>query len=63
MYVGFALVLAGWAIYLSAPLTFFGPVLFVLFITYFQIIPEERVLSKKFGQQFDVYQQRVRRWL
>ena len=63
MYVGFALVLAGWAIYLSAPLTFFGPVLFVLFITHFQIIPEERVLSEKFGQQFDVYQQRVRRWL
>ena len=63
MYVGFALVLAGWAIYLSAPLAFFGPVLFVLFITHFQIIPEERVLSEKFGQQFDVYQQRVRRWL
>ena len=63
MYVGFALALAGWAIYLSAPLAFFGPVLFVLFITHFQIIPEERVLSKKFGQQFEVYQQRVRRWL
>ena len=63
MYVGFALALAGWAIYLSAPLTFFGPVLFVWFITYFQITPEERVLSEKFGQQFDVYQQRVRRWL
>ena len=63
MYVGFALALAGWAIYLSAPLAFFGPVLFVLFITRFQIIPEERVLSEKFGQQFDVYQQKVRRWL
>ena len=63
MYVGFGLALAGWAIYLSAPLAFFGPVLFVWFITYFQIIPEERVLREKFGQQFDVYQQRVRRWL
>lgn len=63
MYVGFALALAGWAIYLSALLAFFGPVLFVLFITHFQIIPEERVLRVKFGQQFDVYQQRVRRWL
>ena len=63
MYVGFALALAGWAIYLSAYLAFFGPVLFVWFITHFQIIPEERVLSEKFGQQFVVYQQRVRRWL
>ena len=44
-------------------LAFFGPVLFVLFITYFQIIPEERVLREKFGQQFDVYQQKVRWWL
>ena len=63
MYVGFAMVLIGWAAYLSSPLTLFGPALFVLFITRFQIIPEERVLSAKFGQQFSEYKAKVRRWL
>jgi protein-S-isoprenylcysteine O-methyltransferase Ste14 len=63
MYVGFAMVLIGWAVYLSAPLTLLGPALFVLFINRFQIIPEERVLNAKFGQQFSEYKIKVRRWL
>ncbi|MBF8270343.1 MAG: putative protein-S-isoprenylcysteine methyltransferase-like protein [Gammaproteobacteria bacterium] len=63
MYVGLASVLVGWAVYLSAPLVLVGPALFVLFISRFQIIPEERVLSEKFGREFAEYQQKVRRWL
>ena len=63
MYVGFALVLIGWAVYLLAPLALVGPALFALFITRFQIMPEERALSAKFGQQFFEYQAQVRRWL
>jgi protein-S-isoprenylcysteine O-methyltransferase Ste14 len=63
MYLGLMSVLLGWAVYLSAPLTFLGPALFILVITRLQIIPEERVLSKKFGRQFTDYQCQVRRWL
>ncbi|MDO9237205.1 MAG: isoprenylcysteine carboxylmethyltransferase family protein [Aquabacterium sp.] len=63
MYVGFAMVLIGWAAYLSSPPALLGPALFVLFITRFQIVPEERVLSVKFGQQFAAYKVQVRRWL
>ena len=63
MYLGLMFVLLGWAVYLSAPLTFLGPPLFILVITRLQIIPEERVLSKKFGRQFTDYQCHVRRWL
>lgn len=63
MYVGFASMLAGWAVYLAAPLALLGPIAFVLYITRFQIIPEERVLSAKFGPGFAAYQARVRRWL
>ena len=63
MYLGVLLVLAGWAIWLSnaAPLALLP--LFVLYINRFQIGPEERILSSKFGTAYDDYRQRVRRWL
>jgi protein-S-isoprenylcysteine O-methyltransferase Ste14 len=63
MYVGVACVLVGWAVYRGSLPAFVVPVLFVLFITRFQIIPEERVLSAKFGPKFAEYQAKVRRWL
>jgi len=63
MYVGFAALLAAWAIYLSAPWSLLGVVVFVLFIRRFQIAPEERVLRAKFGRAYEEYQRRVRRWI
>jgi protein-S-isoprenylcysteine O-methyltransferase Ste14 len=63
MYVGLAALLTSWATYLAVPWTFLGPVLFVLFITRFQIMPEERVMQDKFGAAYAEYQSRVRRWL
>jgi protein-S-isoprenylcysteine O-methyltransferase Ste14 len=63
MYVGLALMLAGWAVHIAVSFVLMGPVVFILFITRFQIIPEERVLTSKFGGEYRKYQQRVRRWL
>jgi protein-S-isoprenylcysteine O-methyltransferase Ste14 len=63
MYVGFALMLVGWAVHVAVPLVLVGPVVFILFITRFQIIPEERVLTSKFGEEYRKYRERVRRWL
>ena len=63
MYLGMALVLLAWAVYLSSVWTMLGPVLFVLYITRFQIIPEERVLDGLFGAHFAEYKKRVRRWI
>src|ERR1700688_3982119 len=63
MYVGFALMLVGWAVHMAVPLTLAGPAVFILFIARFQIIPEERVLTSKFGEEYRKYQERVRRWL
>jgi protein-S-isoprenylcysteine O-methyltransferase Ste14 len=63
MYVGLASLLVAWAIYLAAPLTLLGPLAFVLYITRFQIMPEERALSRIFGRPYDDYRARVRRWL
>lgn len=63
MYVGMALLLAAWAVRLSAVLPFAGLVVFVTFMTRFQILPEERALQGLFGDQFSTYAARVRRWL
>jgi protein-S-isoprenylcysteine O-methyltransferase Ste14 len=63
MYAGFAALLLAWAVYLAAPAAFAGPVLFVAYMTRFQIVPEERALAQKFGSEFGAYQQKVRRWL
>jgi len=63
MYLGMAGLLTAWAVWLGALLPFAGPVLFVLYITRFQIRPEERVLTDLFGPAYTDYTQRVRRWI
>ncbi|MCC1496210.1 isoprenylcysteine carboxylmethyltransferase family protein [Alcanivorax sp. 1008] len=63
MYLGFLLVLIGWAVMLGSAFAVLGPVLFVVYISRFQILPEERVLQNLFGDEFTAYQARVRRWL
>ena len=63
MYVGFALLLLAWAAGLAAAIAVLGPVLFVAYLTRFQILPEERALRARFGDAFDAYCRRVRRWL
>jgi protein-S-isoprenylcysteine O-methyltransferase Ste14 len=63
MYLGMALALFAWAVYLFSVWSLPGPVLFALYITRFQIVPEERVLDRLFGAPFAEYKKRVRRWL
>ena len=63
MYLGMACILTGWAVWLWQVQAALGVVLFVAWITRFQIIPEERVLAQKFGTEYRQYRQRVRRWV
>ena len=63
MYLGLTALLVSWAVWLSVLWVFLGPVAFMLYLTRFQIVPEERVMSSKFGRNYDEYRQRVRRWL
>jgi len=63
MYLGLLLVLSGWCFWLGNPLGIAAVVLFVWYITQYQIQPEERVLREKFGTAYDEYCQRVRRWI
>jgi protein-S-isoprenylcysteine O-methyltransferase Ste14 len=55
--------LAAWAAYLGTAWAFLGPVVFIAFLTRFQIMPEERVLQAKFGAAYADYRARVRRWV
>jgi protein-S-isoprenylcysteine O-methyltransferase Ste14 len=63
MYVGLVFVLSGWFVYLGALSAVVGPIAFVLYIQRFQILPEERALAAKFGEEYRAYMARVRRWL
>ena len=63
MYLGLFLVLAGWAAHLANAAALAGPLLFALYVTRFQILPEERALATKFGPEFDAYKIRTRRWI
>ncbi|MBW4552543.1 MAG: isoprenylcysteine carboxylmethyltransferase family protein [Aphanocapsa sp. GSE-SYN-MK-11-07L] len=63
MYVGFLFVLIAWAAFLSSPWALLGPLAFFLYISRFQIAPEERVLSRLFGTDYSAYKAKVRQWL
>jgi protein-S-isoprenylcysteine O-methyltransferase Ste14 len=63
MYLGVAIVLLAWAIYLSHPLALLGVVAFAAYIHRFQIIPEEKALRALFPGAYEAYARQVRRWL
>lgn len=63
MYLGLLLALAGWAILLANPAALAGLPLFVAWMNRYQIAPEERILSAKFGAAYASYLACVRRWL
>jgi protein-S-isoprenylcysteine O-methyltransferase Ste14 len=63
MYVGFLFVLMAWAAFLSSPWALLGPLAFFLYISRFQIAPEERILSSLFGTEYVHYKAKVHRWL
>lgn len=63
MYLGFAIVLIAWSIFLAWPPALLGVLGFVMYMNIFQIGPEERALASLFGREFTQYCSQVRRWL
>jgi protein-S-isoprenylcysteine O-methyltransferase Ste14 len=63
MYLALAIALLGWAAQRGRAWLVLGPVAFVLYITRFQILSEERALADKFGPAYDAYRRTTRRWL
>lgn len=63
MYLGVALALAGWAVYLTSAVALALVAALVAYLNRFQIEPEERALLEKFGTPFAEYMACVRRWI
>jgi len=63
MYLGMFLLLFGLAIYLQSAFTLLVPIIFIIFIQKYFIPIEETNLKKQFGQKYQQYQKKVRRWL
>ena len=63
MYLGLALVLIGWSIWIGNAFSIALVWLFVWYISRFQIAPEEEALKAKFGAEYEAYLRKVRRWI
>lgn len=63
MYVGQAMLLAAWVLYLGTWIAWLAVPAYVIYMNRFQIGPEERALSALFGADYDAYRARVRRWI
>ncbi len=63
MYIGFALWLLAWGVFLASAWALVGVIFFVVYMNRFQIEPEERALRDLFGEDFREYERRVRRWI
>lgn len=63
MYLGMALALGSLALWWASAAGAALLLLFCLYLTQFQIKPEERALLARFGPAYAAYLRRVRRWL
>ena len=63
MYLGHATILLGWALYLHNVTALVVVPAFMLYITRFQIQPEERYLSARFPDAYATFCRQASRWL
>lgn len=63
IYLGMAIMLVAWVIHLENWLTALGVVIFISFITEYQIKPEEEALKRIFGEEYLRYKKKVARWI
>jgi protein-S-isoprenylcysteine O-methyltransferase Ste14 len=63
MYLGMLLLLVGWALYVANALALLFLPAFILYMNRFQIKPEERALTARFGREYLEYMSQVHRWI
>lgn len=63
MYVALTLLLVSWAVWLGGTWVWAGPILLFLWLDRYQIRPEERAMTARFGGEYLRYRSQVRRWL
>ena len=62
MYVGLVTMLTGIAVGMGTVTPLVVPPTFAVFITYAFIVKEEKMLAERFGEEYEVFRKRVRRW-
>ncbi len=63
MYLGMMLILLGYAIQSAHVLNIIWVWGFMLYMNSFQIKPEEAAMKRHFGEAYQTYQKKVRRWI
>ncbi|HEX7046105.1 MAG TPA: isoprenylcysteine carboxylmethyltransferase family protein [Gammaproteobacteria bacterium] len=63
MYLGFALLLLAWGVFLGNLPALLAVPAFILYMNRFQIAPEERALDALFGEEYRAYRRSVARWM
>ncbi|HEX7030662.1 MAG TPA: isoprenylcysteine carboxylmethyltransferase family protein [Gammaproteobacteria bacterium] len=63
MYLGFALLLAAWGVFLGNLAALLAVAAFIIYMNRFQVAPEERALEALFGEEYRAYRRSVRRWI
>lgn len=63
IYLGMTLILLGASIYAGSLSSFIPVILFATIIDRLFIAPEERELKRLFGDEYLIYQKKVRRWI
>ncbi len=63
MYLGMAILLVAWCLFLGDLISFVVLPLFVIVMNELQIKGEEAALAQKFGGDYVAYKRRVRRWI
>ena len=63
MYLGMLLILLSVSFKFNISGGLFISFLFKIYITRFQIIPEEKAMAKLFGEEFITYKNQTRRWI
>ena len=63
MYLGMTILLIGIGFILGSIISFVGAILFVVAMEIAFITQEEKYLQEQFGEEFDTYRKKVRRWI
>lgn len=63
MYLGMTLMLIGAGILFGSITSFIGAIFFIAAMEYYFIPEEENLLEETFGEEFERYKKKVRRWI
>jgi len=62
IYLGYVLILVGFAVVAQSVTAFIGPIILFLGLNFITIPNEEKVLSDEFGAEYLSYKEKVKRW-